>query len=248
MSSAVAAPGAVRFARYAFPPNELGYCGPDDVSGVAELAGRAREFDGAWPYLTALAGEAGDPLDPAVVQAYWIGGPLLDRVDGDGLIRALRAAFRGQASGVLGSVAGAIAHHSFHVFAVYPWIRFLGTAPALNVLQQCRIRWGTVESVDGDMLTMSSPALTYDGTGLHLGAADTETVRWRAGAMTLPEPPREGDMVAVHWNWVCERITAAEAAALSDATDRALALVQAAKRCSAPNCVSAIGAESSPQA
>ena len=24
--------GATRFARYAFPPNELGHCGPDDAS------------------------------------------------------------------------------------------------------------------------------------------------------------------------------------------------------------------------
>ena len=227
MSSAVAAPGALSFARYAFPPNELGYCGPDDVSGVAELAARAREFDGAWPYLTALAGGVRDSLDPDVVHAYWIGGLLLDQPDSEVLLGQLRTAFRGQVSGALNAVSGALAHHSFHVFVVYPWVRFLGTGPALNVLQQCRIRWGVVNSVDGDFLTMSSPALVYEDADLRIGGAVVETVRWRAGAMTLPEPPQAGDTVAAHWNWVCARIDAEDVSALAAATERSLALVRA---------------------
>jgi hypothetical protein len=48
------------FARYAFPPNELGYCGPPGPAAqpgdnTAEFASHAREFDGAWPYLHAIA-------------------------------------------------------------------------------------------------------------------------------------------------------------------------------------------------
>ena len=80
------------FVRYAFAPNELGYCGPSDsqellgygANGVVDrgLTAMARQFDGAWPYLELIAGAVGisDPLDHRVVEAYWVGNPLLDRV------------------------------------------------------------------------------------------------------------------------------------------------------------------------
>ena len=53
--------GHEEFARYAFPPNELGYCGPADTGTLlgdhqaAEHTAHAQAFDGAWPYLTAIA-------------------------------------------------------------------------------------------------------------------------------------------------------------------------------------------------
>jgi hypothetical protein len=53
--------GARLFARYAYPPNELGYCGPDGAAAMldpdrpAEIARRARQFEGAWSYLEFLA-------------------------------------------------------------------------------------------------------------------------------------------------------------------------------------------------
>ena len=80
------------FARYAFPPNELGYCGSGKAAGIDELAAHADEFDGAWPYLQAIADAAGvsDPLDEDVVRSYWVGGPLLDKVDADALLVRLR--------------------------------------------------------------------------------------------------------------------------------------------------------------
>ena len=67
-------PGPLLFARYAYAPNALGYCGADEPrtlleygdaqasdSGLSELA---RTFDGAWPYLELIAGAAGigDPV------------------------------------------------------------------------------------------------------------------------------------------------------------------------------------------
>src|ERR1039457_1084090 len=107
-ASGPAAPtsGSVLFARYAFGPNRLGGCGPD---AIEELFGQgttggddralrelARSFEGAWPYLELIAranGEA-DPLDRRVVEAYWLGNPLLGAV-GPGLFGAsLASRFR----------------------------------------------------------------------------------------------------------------------------------------------------------
>src|SRR4029079_19764899 len=85
--------GPLLFARYAYGPNELGYCGPDaaselfgeatsghaDERTLRELAG---QFEGAYPYLRliAQANDLADPLDARVVEAYWLGNGLLDRV------------------------------------------------------------------------------------------------------------------------------------------------------------------------
>ena len=226
--------GRELFARYAFPPNELGYCGPADTP-AGELASHAEDFDGAWPYLQAIASAAGlsDPLDDDVVRNYWVGGPLLDKVHPDELLTRLRSAFTGQVTGMLDDIplGSALAHHSFHVFVVYPWVRFLdrdATTP-LRVLQDCRIRWGTVEFVDGDHVVITSAPLVFGSGALGLGGTGRERVRWRKDGTSLTPGPAAGDLVAAHWDWVCARITAAERDALAEATQRTLDFVNEAR-------------------
>lgn len=223
--------GHTLFAQYAFPPNELGYCGPTGAGAPASLAGRAREFDGAWPYLEALAAAAGDTdvLDVEVVRSYWIGGPLLAAVDGDDLLARTRRAFTGQATGLLDTVTSqnVLAHHSFHVFVVYPWVRFLDRDPVtpLQIMHSCRIRWGAVESVDGDHAVMRTRPLTSEGGMLILGAPTGERVRWRRGGASLIAAPHPGDLVAAHWDWVCGALTDDDVTALAAATGATLDLV-----------------------
>lgn len=223
--------GPVLFARYAFPPHELGYCGPTDVDTELELGQRAREFDGAWPYLAALAKAGGfeNPLDARIVEAYWIGGELLDRVDPGALLDHLRPVFAHQNPGALLDIESAVAHHSFHVLAVYPWVRLLSVDPVtpLAILQKCRIRWGTVVAVDEDHATVESRPLEFDGTTLTLGEPSPERIRWRNPSHSLIGPPRVGLSVSAHWGWICDRLDSAEVSALAAATERSLALVNA---------------------
>ena len=220
--------GRELFACYAYPPNELGYCGPADTP-QHELAAHADEFDGAWPYLQAIADAGGitDPLDDDVVRNYWVGGPLLDEVDPQELVIRLQKSFTGQVTGILDTVGYALAHHSFHVFAVYPWIRFLGRDPAtpLKVMQDCRIRWGTVEAVGGDHAEITSAPLTFDGGVLALGDPVAERVRWRSGGGSLASEPIPGTTVAAHWDWVCGSLTPDECADLAASTQTTLFLV-----------------------
>jgi hypothetical protein len=237
-------PGDVLFARYAFPPNELGYCGPDDpdvllrhatsaAEPADEIARRARLFDGAWVYLELIAAAAGipDPMDARVVEAYWIGNDLLDAVDPDAFLATLRRRFAGQLVGPIAErwrsmpPTQALANHSFHVFAVYPWTALLTvrTDTALSVLDSCRIRWGTVTAVDGARVSVRSRPLTWDGQRLGLGADRVESVRWSTGG--AGRPPAPGDLVACHWDWVCDRLTAAQVAQLSARTAHQLGAV-----------------------
>jgi hypothetical protein len=234
-------PGHTLFAQYAYPPNELGYCGPmnDGVQpGVRtpELAEHAEEFDGVWPYLTAIADAIGlrDALDEEVVRSYWVGGPALRDVDPSELLARLRAAFKGQVTGMLDQVpatAKVVAHHSFHVFVVYPWVRFLGrdAVTALQVMQDCRIRWGTVESVDGEQVVITSRPLRLDQEQLSLGDPRTEHVRWKKGELTLASMPTPGDIVSAHWDWICGTLSDDERAALATATQATLDLVNTAR-------------------
>ena len=125
MTTETLSTGQALFAQYAYPPNELGYCGPADGGGTSGLAAHAKEFDGAWPYLAAIAEAVGasDPLDEDVVSSYWVGGPSLTKVDPAGLLTRLRTSFKGQVTGLLDAVhaaPGVLAHHSFHVFVAYP--------------------------------------------------------------------------------------------------------------------------------
>ena len=234
MTNETPSTGHALFAQYAYPPNELGYCGPADGGGASGLAAHAKEFDGAWPYLAAIAEAVGasDPLDEDVVSSYWVGGPSLTKVDPAGLLTRLRTSFNGQVTGLLDAVhaaPGVLAHHSFHVFVVYPWVRFLDrdSPTALGVMQDCRIRWGTVESVEGGYAVITSRPLQLDDGALALGEPGRERVQWKKGELSLAPAPAPGSIVSAHWDWVCGTITDDQGAALESATQATLELVNA---------------------
>ncbi len=229
------------FARFAFPPNELGYCGPPDASvllegrGRDDILGHAQGFDGAWPYLEEIAVASGldDPLDADVVRNYWLGGSLLEAVDPGVLSARLRRVFARQPTGLLDRIHGcALAHHSFHVFVVYPWIRFLDVDPTtpLRILQACRIRWGVVDSVDDEHVVLVSRALELAGGRLRLGEQVAESVRWCRDGVALAPSPSPGDTVAAHWDWTCGPLSESEVGALAAATAQTLDLVNSARR------------------
>ena len=253
------APGPVLFARYAYPPNALGYCGPGDPGGLLERAAAgadlgglghlAARFEGAWPYLQLIAAANGlrDPLDPRVVRAYWVGNELVGRVPPAALARSLADRFEHPAGRRLGAIVapvpeGAVPHHSFHVFAVYPWLGLLRAgmegAP-MDVLERCRIRWGTVEALSGDLVLVRSRPLVFDGSRLDLGPARTEEVRRSVEGVGLAHDLVAGDTVSLHWDWVCDRLTPGELRWLRACTRRNLDAVNAT---AAPGPAAACGA------
>lgn len=226
-SPAWTADGPTLFARYAYPPNELGYCGPDDHRSLLEyasagkvdpgLAQLARGFSGAWPYLELIATATGigHPLDRRVVEAYWLGSSLLHRIDMRTFGQSLRDRFRQRAGPGWGYLAeaipvGALPTHSFHVFGIYPWVGLLRGERVdhpLHVLDRCRIRWGRVVAVDGERAVVASQPLTWDGRALGLGAYREETVTHANGGLGLAAEVRPGDWVSLHWDWVCDRLS-----------------------------------------
>jgi hypothetical protein len=239
----MSAPGVLRFGRYAFPPNELGYCGPDDHDallgyvvnrradkGLVELS---RRFEGAYPYLQLIAHSNGiaDPFDARVVEAYWIGNRLLRNVD----VRAYRDSLHDRFGGRMGPQAlrwlaqkpldGATPHHNFHVLEVYTRAGMMNgdaSGPFLGVMDSCRISWAEVVSVHPDHLLVSRRPLVLAGGKLELGNSTlAEATATNGGYLGEVKP---GEVISMHWSWACEVLKPHELARLEAVTTAALAL------------------------
>ena len=238
--------GALLFIQYAYPPNALGYCGPDasrqlleQVSAGqddADLRRLARGFEGAWPYLEliATANGIGDPLDARVVEAYWLGNALLDHVPVAMTGRSLDDRFRVRVgrswSRLAEEIPGAQPHHSFHVFGVYPWVGLLREGrhdEPLRVLDRCRIRWGKVVEVTGERALVLSRPLEWDGRVLRAGAPRIEEVVTTLDGLGLAGAVAPGDWCSLHWDWVCQRLDRRRLVALRSRSERQLAAVNA---------------------
>lgn len=246
--TAPAVPGPIRFARYAYGPNRLGYCGPDaadELLGEAAEGGdlrRIRElatgFEGAYPYLELIARSNGiaDPLDDRVVEAYWLGSDLLRKIPATGFGRSVEQRFRPRvrtsAWRWLATKAPDGAHpvHAFHVLSVLPVVGLLrggATDDVLRTIDSCRIRWGRVrERIGADLLVDAVPLEWSDGK-LRLAAARPETIRGWQDGLGFIDDVGPGDLVAIHWDWACERLDARQAGALRAWTARELAISNA---------------------
>ena len=155
---------------------------------------------------TLIAGANGiaDPLDPRVVEAYWVGNELLDRVGRADARAARRGPLPRPASGGAGEhvvdavAAGAVPHHCFHVFAVYPWLGLLRTGivdEPLHVLDQCRTTPALVARGRRRLGRRCSRGRSGSGTAT-LGSARRRraSVRWRDDGLAFVPAPQPGDL------------------------------------------------------
>jgi len=241
--------GPILFARYAYGPNRLGYCGPDAVEelwgqgtiGHDQTALRvlARSFEGAWPYLEIIArsNDVPDPLDRRVVEAYWLGNELLRAVSPRIMADSIEMRFRPRLQPAVWRwlsrtpAAGAVPVHAFHVLDVFPRVGLLRSGAvdrALEVMDACRIRWGRVLARDGDWLVVDAVPLVLVEGRLALGASRPERVQaWRDGTGFL-DRAAPGDLVSIHWSWACERLSARQLAGLVGWTRREMAIANLA--------------------
>jgi hypothetical protein len=242
-ASRPSASGPVLFARYAYGPNRLGLCGPDDAEALfgqtssngddRELRDLARGFEGAYPYLEliARANAIADPLDRRVVEAYWLGSPLLERVSPNSMGESLRLRFRpklGQRTWKWlesSAPSGAKPVHAFHVLDVFPKVGLMRSEQVENVLRvmdSCRVRWGRVIERDGDQLLVNAVPLAFADGELVLGPSRTERITaWRDGHGFIGQVSPD-DVVSIHWDWACDILDADQVGRLIAWTRRQL--------------------------
>ncbi len=215
--------GAVLFARYAFMPNKLSYCGGDDNRALFDycvanqtdpgLEVILRKFQAAYPYLSLIArsNHIPDPFDTRVVEAYWVGNELLDGVDLAQFYRSLRERFAGRLDPktlghLLGKAPlGARAHHSFHVFDVHSRTGTLDHS--LEVMENCRIGWGRVKKVEAAHFLVEHQPLVLECGKLRLGEPRDKSVMRQIEGEGLVNGCRAGDYISFHWDWACDMLS-----------------------------------------
>jgi len=245
MQTATAAlDGVLRCSRYAFGPNRLHYCGPDanrEIKAYIEeqvedlgLASLLRQFQTMYPYLREIADANGirDPLDERVVEAYWIGNEMLEKIGARRLHRHLieshdlKKKLDPKAFALLEDKIGqgAVPHHSFHVLDIWRRTGHLDREHTLESMDECRVSWGTVVSTAGPAITVSTEPLLYGQGKLYLGEAVLKKLTRQLEAEYDIEQIRPGDAVSIHWSVACEVITPHQMAMLKKYTLRHLAL------------------------
>lgn len=222
--------GEQLFARYAFSPNELGYCGPAGAQALAavargepsevEVRPLAARFSGAWVYQVVIGGMLGlDALDEETVRGYWTGTRATAALD--------REEFWELLFSIIGPRAGsywkylddqlaveAAPSHAFHVLGVYPWTRLLATGrpEPVEVIDSCCIRPATVVGVrDDGLVEVAASTLRFSQGKLRLEESDPVHL----DSLFVPDLV-VGDSVALHWGAICDRLSAAEASTLAE--------------------------------
>lgn len=231
-------------ARFAYPPNSLSLCGPERQSDLlhsvktgAVTAGTAHilsEFSTMFPYLRLIAASNGidDPLHPSVVEGYWIGNRLLNRVpvrdlgtlltDGIGIKKRITKAHMRILADSL--ECGALPHHNYHVLNVYARTGHDTSAHTVQTMNACIINCGNVINILSTSLTVRTKPLVFDGRTLCFGKPATLTVRMEAGETGSFPGVKQGDTISYHWGHMCTVLTRNQAHTLMRHTLFALRL------------------------
>lgn len=230
--------GLLRCSRYAFGPNKLHYCGPDknqeilsyiqeDASDLG-LKHLLSQFQTLYPYLRHIAevNHIQNPFDNRVVEAYWLGNKLLNRINKLKFYRHLIEDHQlkkkvGQKGFELIEEklrAGALPCHSFHVLDIWRRSGNLEKEHTLETMDQCRISWGKILNVSGPFITIETELLEYSDGKLFLGKPIKKQLVRRLESDYDIEQLKFGDYVSIHWGVICEKLTVKQLANLQKYT------------------------------
>lgn len=227
--------GLILFCKYAFPPNRLQYCGPQETKTLfellreksysKELKNLALHFEGAVPYLKLIAqtNKIKDIFDWKVVEAYWLGNELLKNVEISKLHRHIEERFRKRIKIrewrwlELQPIKGAKPFHGFHVFDIYRQIGLLRSGTGNKIIEtmdNCRIGWGKIKNISLNPPGGGSEKLSFGNALVEYFPLEFNNLgKLQLGKKILKNfclidtSLREGDNVSLHWNFICDKLT-----------------------------------------
>ncbi|MFA6272470.1 MAG: DUF6390 family protein [Patescibacteria group bacterium] len=236
--------GIITCARYAYMPNNLGYCGPDENKNLIGYIANDEQDDGLKeiltdfqtlkPYLNFIArtNRIPDPFHKQVVEAYWIGNNLLESVSAKQYYKYLTDEFslqkkidRKSLQYVYGKLPmGAKPHHSFHVLNIFRRTGHLSINHTVETMDNCCISCGKViKKMPDKLLVEYSPLGIVEGK-LTQGEKKQKEILTEVDGQSMEAEINTGDLVTFHWNAVCEKITPLQAKNLSFYTNQAISL------------------------
>ena len=207
-------------ARFALPPNSLGYCGkgsaPEKFKGCVtngKCAGVGEEIDKfivLGPYLKTLEKITGlSRFSHSVVEAYWLGNNELKKAKVDDYEILLKAfAKQGVPLWFVKDLESKVPQRfiPFHLFQIlHVGVgRASGAVPFnLDSINNCMIRWGRVEKISKDKLTVNLNSLKKIGKKYNL-TIKKGRYSYRPDFL---KGLKRGDIVAVHWKQVVKKLT-----------------------------------------
>jgi hypothetical protein len=203
-------------------------CGPDMNQEVLAyikegasdqgLTNILQQFKTLYPYLSAIAhaNHIKDPFDHQVVEAYWLGNPLLDNISPQDLYKhttdtlKLPKKINPRSFDLIKTkiASGGLMHHSFHVLNLWDHKKFFSKDNNLQELDSCRISAGRVIHVDGAFITLKRKPLTINKQRqLALGSPLSVKILRRLETSSLLDNIQVGDIISMHWESPCEVIT-----------------------------------------
>ncbi|MBN2094071.1 MAG: hypothetical protein JW740_01745 [Candidatus Zambryskibacteria bacterium] len=230
--------GILRCSRYSFGPNRLHYCGPDANKELKDLIKEGdddfglthllKQFKTLYPYLKhiANANHIDDPFDSQVVEAYWIGNELLEKVEKNVLYRFFIDDLKVKDKIKLREFSwleekisqGAMPHHSFHVFNIWTKEGHHDLLSDLQRMDECRVSWGKVTAVNGPEIRISTEPMVCESGKFILGEPVIKSITRQLEAEYDIEQIKPGEIVSVHWSVPCEIITENQAKILKKYT------------------------------
>jgi len=240
--------GILFHAKHAFMPNLLGYCGPDERGRIQQeleggkpgesLVRTLEKFEAAYPFLKLIARGAGrEVFDYAVPEAYWIGNGLLAEVPASEFYtfshRELKGRDPRKVREVFKELDGAAPpHHSFYVMSTFatssvpdgPNITNEAHRKIAELVDNCRISWGTVKKVGKQELQVESRPLKAEDGRLALATPAIRQVKYNPGVRPFASVKR-GDVVSLHWNYACDVLTPRQSTNIAKYTAADLGLI-----------------------
>ena len=215
-------------ARYAFMPNRLHLCGPENQADVLEFYSKIdrpqksiepllEKFETMFPYLKmiAAANREKDPFEKKIAEAYWIGNEKLMNVPPRKLFDHLRFNLRidkslgfkdfGDFKKKFNQIAPA--HHNFHVFSVLKRTGNTKSFHTLASMDACRISWGIVDEILPGRLKVKTKPLAIDARGrIFEGDFIQKIAQNNVEGVILLKGLKKDDCVSMHWGAVCEKL------------------------------------------
>jgi len=181
--------------------------------GASEILGN---FSTLYPYLCLIAyqNNFSDPFDPLVVEAYWLGNQLLEKVRiksyADHLIDKME--LKKKSPGELKRLVNFFPrspkpHHSFHVLAVWRRTGHLNIPHTLETMDACLINWGKIIAFNEDGTIKVTTQKLEDVAGkLHLTKKITRNIKYQGKSDALKSDLVKGDYLSYHWGYFCQKL------------------------------------------
>ena len=224
---ALTADGVFLCSRYAYPPNSLSLCGPDKHQELKHYSvtaaidrgstGILQNFSTLYPYLCLIAykNNIHDPFDPAVIEAYWLGNRLLEKVKPAEFADLLKDKFmlKKMKPKEMSRVfyffpKRPFPNHSFHVLALWRRTGHLDIPHTLETMDACLINWGKILGFDGNQsIKIETQKLEFLKGNMCFKKKIIRTIDFQGKDDILKDNLRKGDYISYHWGYFCQKLS-----------------------------------------